>query len=517
MRLLLAVQQGNRAAVERAVDTETGSLTAGAPVAAAPAADTAKESQSNGLLAPGCRAVVVSLPKQSARHNGERCLVVRHEGDLYGVCCDSGAALRLKSDNLKITPGAQAMTRKDALWFACTMLPPDTINTTKAHQRRMIVRLLMQTAQLATAASNRVVCHRVDSPIGPMQTTPLLECCCAGAFSVAKELVSAFGRNANAQCSIPVGAGPAAGATPLLVACSYRPSVAHCGDDGPNSDDDDDEEHEVSQRRASVALEEAPLAGLTSLVETLLEARADINAADHYGRTPALACIVNGQVEVLKVLLASDPAPRLDARCGKSGLSPLAAACMMGSSETNHLVETAANAQGLMHLAAEERRAANTCVLMDKIVSKVEAEAERLDLPEHDEDSERTTAAILLMELGIVDGDAPVIGQTATSACVLRLERMLERLEEDATSSDFSNPLEMAVRRLMDYVPAVHRKAWLSEHLVNSNDRAVLLSLQAAASAEDTRPLLAQMPEPFLARAAGSERWLVSPECHRFK
>ena len=97
-----------------------------------------------------------------------------------------------------------------------------------------------------------------------------------------------------------------------------------------------------------------------------------------------------------------------------------------------------------------------------------------------------------------------------------RLEYMLGHLEEDATN-DVSNPLEMAVRKLMDHAPAVHRKAWISEHLVNSVDRAVLLSLQAAASAEDTRPLLARMPEPFLARAAGSETWLVSPECHRFK
>ncbi len=517
MRLLLAVQRGDRAAVERAVDAETGPFAAGAPVAApAAAATAAEEGRSSSIrLAPGCRAVVISLPKHSARHNGERCLVVRREGDLYGVCCDSGVALRLKPNNLKITLGAPLTTR-DALWFACTLLPPDTINTVEAQQRREIVRILTQTAQLTTAASNRALLHRVDFPIGHVQTTPLLECCCAGAFLVAKELVSAFGRNANSQCSVPVGAGPAAGATPLLVACSYQPSVARCGDDGPSSDDDD-EQHEVNQERARVALGEASLAGLASLVETLLEARAEVNVADQCGRTPALACIVNGQMEALKVLLGSDPVPRLDARCRKSGLSPLAAACVMGSSEMSHLVETAANAQGLMHLMAEERRAANTCVLMDIIVTNVEAEAERLDLPEHDDDSERTTAAILLMKLGIVDGDAPATGQTATSACMLRLERMLEHLEEDATSSDFSNPLEMAVLKLLDHAPAVHRKAWASENLVNSDDRAVLLSLQAAASAEETRPLLAQMPEPFLARAAGSESWLVSPECHRFK
>lgn len=146
---------------------------------------------------------------------------------------------------------------------------------------------------------------------------------------------------------------------------------------------------------------------------------------------------------------------------------------------------------------------------MDRIVSKVDAEAERLDLPEQDDDSERTTAAILLMELGIVEG-LPVPGQTATNACVQRLEHMLE-------SAAGRNPLEIAVERVLDHAPAVHRKAWASESLVNSDDRAVLLSLQAAASAEDSRPLLARMPEPYLARAAGSETWLVSPECHRFK
>jgi hypothetical protein len=148
--------------------------------------------------------------------------------------------------------------------------------------------------------------------------------------------------------------------------------------------------------------------------------------------------------------------------------------------------------------------------LMDRIVSKVDAEAERLDLPEQDDDSERTTAAILLMELGVVEGP-PAAGQTATSACVQRLERMLEE------SAAGRNPLELAVERVLDRAPAVHRKAWASESLVNSDDRAVLLSLQAAASAEDSRPLLAHMPEPYLARAAGSESWLVSPECHRFK
>ena len=195
MRLLLAVQRGDRAAVERAVDAETGPFAAGAPVAApAAAAAAAEEGRSSSIrLAPGCRAVVISLPKHSARHNGERCLVVRREGDLYGVCCDSGVALRLKPNNLKITLGAPLTTR-DALWFACALLPPDTINTVEAQQRREIVRILTQTAQLTTAISNRALLHRVDFPIGHVQTTPLLECCCAGAFLVAKELVSAFGR-----------------------------------------------------------------------------------------------------------------------------------------------------------------------------------------------------------------------------------------------------------------------------------------------------------------------------------
>ena len=152
---------------------------------------------------------------------------------------------------------------------------------------------------------------------------------------------------------------------------------------------------------------------------------------------------------------------------------------------------------------------------MDKIVSKVEAEAERLDVLQPDEDSERTTAALLLMELGIVEGGPPADGQTASSACMQRLERMLA-LQDRSSSSGLSNPLETAVGRLLEYAPAVHRKAWESESLVNADDRAVLLSLQAASSAE-ARPLLVQMGEPYLARAKGSETWLVSPECHRFK
>jgi len=261
---------------------------------------------------------------------------------------------------------------------------------------------------------------------------------------------------------------------------------------------------------ARVALEGASLVALASLVKALLSHSADINAADASGRTPALACIVNGQLEALKVLLAADPPPRLDARCKQSGLSPLAAVCVVGSPEMRGLVVTAADEQGLSYLAGQESRAARTSVLMDKIVSKVEAEAERLDLQEQDDDHERTTAAILLMELGIVEGDPPAAGQTATQACVERLEGVLKL-------DGSSNPLEAAVVRLFDHAPAVHRKAWASEPLVNSTDRAVLLSLQAAASAEEEeRPLLAQMAEPYLARAAGSKSWLVSPECHRF-
>ena len=100
--------------------------------------------------------------------------------------------------------------------------------------------------------------------------------------------------------------------------------------------------------------------------------------------------MINGHLQALRVLLAADPPPRLDARCQQSGLSPLAAACMVGSEEMSNLVGKAASEQGLMHLAAQEQKAARTCVLMDKIVSKVEAEAERLDLPEQDDDHERT-------------------------------------------------------------------------------------------------------------------------------
>ena len=367
MRLLLAVQRGDLAGFERAFEAEvrfsSGVLATKLPAAAA---SPPQQSSQSAVLAPGCRAVVVLLPNNSARHNGESCLVVRREGEFYAVRCDSGAALRLKPENLRITPGAHALTTRHALWFACAMLPPDSSNTMEAHQRRDIARLLInyaaqQTALSTTVPSNHVALDPVDAPIGPMKTTPLLECCCAGAFGVAKELVSAFRETANAQCSVPVGAaGPAAGATPLLVACSYQPAGTQMCNDGSSSDDDE-ERHEARQKRARVALEQAPLAGLASLVDSLLGARADVNAMDEFGRTPALACIVNGQLEALKILLASDPPPRLDARCKQSGLSPLAAVCVMGSSlEMSRLVESAACEQGLRYLAVEERRAANT-------------------------------------------------------------------------------------------------------------------------------------------------------------
>lgn len=364
MRLLLAVQRGDRAAFERAFEAEIQSSSGVLAERPAAAASPEQRSQSSGP-APGCRAVVVLLPNNSARHNGESCLVVRREGEFYAVCCDSGAALRLKPENLKITPGAHALTTRHALWFACTMLPPDSSNTMEAQQRRDIVRFLIDYARQTTVStavpSTHVALHPVDATIGPMKTTPLLECCCAGAFDVAQELVSAFRETANAQCSVPVGAaGPAAGATPLLVACSYQPAATQLCGDGSSSDDDE-EQHEARQKRARVALEQAPLAGLASLVESLLRARADVNTADECGRTPALACVVNGQLEALKVLLASDPSPRLDARCKHSGLSPLAAVCVMGSGlEMSRLVESAAGEQGLRHLAVEERRAANT-------------------------------------------------------------------------------------------------------------------------------------------------------------
>lgn len=124
----------------------------------------------------------------------------------------------------------------------------------------------------------------------------------------------------------------------------------------------------------------------------------------------------------------------------------------------------------------------------------------------------------MLMELGIVEGGPPAAGQTATQACVERLERMLEEgVGQTAMVKCCNNPLEMAVLRLFEHAPAVHRKAWAKESLVNSDDRAVLLSLLASASGEESRPLLARMAEPYLARAAGSKTWMVSPECHRFK
>ena len=123
MRLLLAVQRGDRAAVERAF--EAGSRTAAASPLLAGLQAGANQQDEDTEIMPGCRAEVVKLPNQSAQHNGDRCLVVKREGNLYGVCCDSGVALRLKRANLKMTPGMQAaLTTKDALWFACTLLPP---------------------------------------------------------------------------------------------------------------------------------------------------------------------------------------------------------------------------------------------------------------------------------------------------------------------------------------------------------------------------------------------------------
>ena len=115
---------------------EAEAVGAGAAAASTGAAAAGAEPGAAAGLSPGCRAVVAGLAGKAVRHNGECCLVVRREGDLYAVCCDSGAALRLKPANLKqATPGERALTTKDALWFACTLLPPDTTNTRRTGEQ----------------------------------------------------------------------------------------------------------------------------------------------------------------------------------------------------------------------------------------------------------------------------------------------------------------------------------------------------------------------------------------------
>lgn len=92
---------------------------------------------------------------------------------------------------------------------------------------------------------------------------------------------------ARSQVTVPVGAGPASGASPLLVVCSYQPPASRpdgSGDDGAVSSDED--EDEAGQPAARVALERASPEELTSVVTGFLEKGADVNAADGSGRTP---------------------------------------------------------------------------------------------------------------------------------------------------------------------------------------------------------------------------------------
>ena len=175
--MLLAVLRGDCGAVDVAFAQESLSAAAADAAAAAAAGHDDDAAAPDGAFLPGCRAVVDGLPAKSARHNGECCLVIRREGDLYDVCCGSGAALRLRPANLKTT-GGEPLTTRDALWFACTLLSSDTTTTTEARQRKSVVMTLLQHMNKQKAASTTpegVTLHPLDFRLGPMQTTPLLE------------------------------------------------------------------------------------------------------------------------------------------------------------------------------------------------------------------------------------------------------------------------------------------------------------------------------------------------------
>jgi hypothetical protein len=185
------------------------------------------------------------------------------------------------------------------------------------------------------------------------------------------------------------------------------------------------------------------------------------------------------------VLLSAVPPPDLLLRPREEGmrLSPLGASFAQGSDAVRGLVAAAAGRAGLGELAEQERLAHGCSALLDAVVARAE----------------------------VLEGEAALRGEDAADHEATCARATLDVLGIDPAVE--ASPLARAVHELYLRAPRVHRKAWRRPADVSPADHEVLASLHA--SAEDGRPMLAKHPEPFVARAAGSAGWLVSPECHR--
>ena len=262
--------------------------------------------------------------------------------------------------------------------------------------------------------------------------------------------------------------------TPVLIlACALSESAGH-------GDEDDDDEPEPVDEDAAVA------ACRTRVVRALLAKRAAVDGVDAQGRSALLMSVLRGDEPTVRALL--EASPNLLQRPSAEGMrmSALGAAAAYGSDGVRALVEAAAERAGLAAVARQESLAASCSALLDAVVEG--AELRMVQSTAGAGDFEVASALALLELLGI---DA---------------EREIEAN---------GDPLAHAVAELYARAPLVHRKAWRDAEALSPADLGVVLSLHCMGEA-DGRPMLDKLAEPYVARAAGSRHWLVTPECHRF-
>eukprot|EP00929_Paragymnodinium_shiwhaense_P082173 TRINITY_DN43223_c0_g1_i1.p1 TRINITY_DN43223_c0_g1~~TRINITY_DN43223_c0_g1_i1.p1 ORF type:complete len:738 (+),score=147.80 TRINITY_DN43223_c0_g1_i1:115-2328(+) len=223
---------------------------------------------------------------------------------------------------------------------------------------------------------------------------------------------------------------------------------------------------------------------VADVVGWLLKAKADASLCDREGRSAALGCVMTGNAAALQAVLntsSEEQAKLLQLRATTPGnaLTPLAAAFVYDSSEVQACVQRVATSCGLAELARQERLAAEMTEMLNTITDKLESACAQG-----------------------ADDEQPRVCSKA----------VLELLDIDPAIE--KNPLLHAVQALYAKAPLIHRKAWRAPADVAPFDREVVTSLQGRA--EDDRPPLVQQAEPYIARAAGSKSWYVTPECHRF-